>query len=243
MFQERLLLLIGHAGGDIIFFFVKMKDNDKYFELEPVLDYIGPKGKWLMFQNVCLFFFGLASGLAGVSYAFPGYAPKYRCLVPLCGESLNTTLYYHKINDLHEKLPLCQRMISTEDIIGIQNCDQYVNELQSANNNNISKEIFLETCKKSELVFDRSIVESSLVEDFDMTCSDVFQKDLINSVFMIGAIIGSLCNGIMADNFGRMKIITLALVLMGLPGIVSALWVNKWVYILFRILAGIGTLH
>ena len=76
-----------------------------------------------------------------------------------------------------------------------------------------------------------------------MTCSDVFQKDLINSVFMIGAIIGSLCNGIMADNFGRMKIITLALVLMGLPGIVSALWVNKWVYILFRILAGIGTLH
>ena len=47
-----------------------MKDNDnKYFELEPVLDYIGPKGKWLMFQNVCLFFFGLASGLAGVSYS------------------------------------------------------------------------------------------------------------------------------------------------------------------------------
>ena len=220
--------------------------DSKYFELEPVLDYIGPKGKWIIFQNICLFFFGLSSGLAGVSYAFPGYAPNYRCLVSLC-ESLNTTTLYRydnpKIHNLHEKLPLCQRMISTEDIIGIQNCDQYVNELQSANNNNISKEIFLETCKKSELVFDRSIVESSLVEDFDMTCSDVFQKDLINSVFMIGAIIGSLCNGIMADNFGRMKIITLALVLMGLPGIVSALWVNKWVYILFRILAGIGTLH
>ena len=104
-----------------------MKDNDKYFELEPVLDYIGPKGKWLMFQNVCLFFFGLASGLAGVSYAFPGYAPKYRCLVPLCGESLNTTLSYHKIIDLHEKLPLCQRIIPTKS--GIQNCDQYINEL------------------------------------------------------------------------------------------------------------------
>ena len=217
--------------------------TDKYFELEPVLDYIGPKGKWLIFQNFCLFFFGLASGLAGVSYAFPGYAPKYRCLVPLCEESVNTTTLYHsddyEIYDLLEKLPLCHRIIPAKES-GIQNCDQYVDELQSTGKNE-SKEIFFETCSKYELVFDRSIVESSLVEDFDMTCSDIFQKDLLNSVFMIGAIIGSLCNGIMADNFGRMKIITLALVLMGLPGIISALWVNKWVYITFRILAGIGT--
>ena len=84
--------------------------------------------------------------------------------------------------------------------------------MQSSTNNGSSKEIFFETCSKHELVFDRSIVMSSLVEDFDMTCSDIFQKDLINSVFMIGAIIGSLCNGIIADNFGRMKIIILSLI-------------------------------
>ena len=76
---------------------MKMTDKDKYFELEPVLDYLGPKGKWIIFQNFCLFFFGLSSGLAGVSYAFPGYAPNYRCLVPLC-ESLNTTTLYHSGN-------------------------------------------------------------------------------------------------------------------------------------------------
>ena len=46
--------------------------SDYNFELEPILNYIGLKGKWQYFHCFCLFLFGMASGMAGVSYAFPG---------------------------------------------------------------------------------------------------------------------------------------------------------------------------
>ena len=47
---------------------------------------------------------------------------------------------------------------------------------------------------------------------------------------MIGAMIGSFCMGMVSDNFGRLKAIGLSLMCMGLPGIISALWVNKPIY-------------
>ena len=73
--------------------------NDYNFELEPILDYIGLRGKWQYFQCFCLFLFGMASGMAGVSYAFPGYVPKYRCALPIC-ESFNETSYIAAVHKL-----------------------------------------------------------------------------------------------------------------------------------------------
>ena len=54
------------------------EDKDFAFEIEPVLNYIGPKSRWQYFQSFCLFLFGASAGMSVVSFAFPGYIPNYR---------------------------------------------------------------------------------------------------------------------------------------------------------------------
>ena len=39
------------------------------------------------------------------------------------------------------------------------------------------------TCPKSELVYDQSVVTSSITEDFGMVCEDFYQKALFIALF------------------------------------------------------------
>ena len=206
------------------------------FEIEPVLNYIGPKTRWQYFQSFCLFLFGASAGMSVVSFAFPGYIPNYRCIIPIC-ESINAS-YYSNITIIN-KITIdksCQRIIPKDDF---HTCEQYL-ELLENNNNTISEIMTEETCRKDELIFDYSIVTSSLVEDFSMTCSDKYQRDILNSIYMIGSAIGSSSIGIVSDKAGRIKAMVLSLLCMGLPGKVQFLFQNKIFFNLFQeILRGI----
>ena len=190
------------------------------FEIEPVLNYIGPKTRWQYFQSFCLFLFGASAGMSVVSFAFPGYIPNYRCIIPIC-ESINAS-YYSNITIIN-KITIdksCQRIIPKDDF---QTCEQYL-ELLENNNNTFSEIMTEETCRKDELIFDYSIVTSSLVEDFSMTCSDKYQRDILNSIYMIGSAIGSSSIGIVSDKAGRIKAMVLSLLCMGLPGKIQFLF-------------------
>ena len=192
------------------------------FEIEPVLNYIGPKTRWQYFQSFCLFLFGASAGMSVVSFAFPGYIPNYRCIIPIC-ESINAS-YYSNITIIN-KITIdksCQRIIPKDDF---HTCEQYL-ELLENNNNTFSEIMTEETCRKDELIFDYSIVTSSLVEDFSMTCSDKYQRDILNSIYMIGSAIGSSSIGIVSDKGGRIKAMVLSLLCMGLPGKVQFLFQN-----------------
>ena len=212
------------------------EDNDFPFEIEPVLNYIGPKARWQYFQSFCLFLFGASAGMSVVSFAFPGYIPNYRCMIPVC-ESINAS-YYSNISII-DKITIdksCQRIIPKDNF---QTCEQYL-ELFKNNNNALSEIMIEETCRKDELIFDYSIVTSSLVEDFSMTCSDKYQRDILNSIYMIGSAIGSSSIGIVSDKAGRIKAMVLSLLCMGLPGKVQFLFQNKIFFNLFQeILRGI----
>ena len=187
------------------------EDKDFPFEIEPVLNYIGPKARWQYFQSFCLFLFGASAGMSVVSFAFPGYIPNYRCVIPIC-ENINPN-YYSNISIINEITidKSCQRIIPGENF---QTCEQYLELLKKPNISEMTEE----TCRKDELIFDHSIVTSSLVEDFGMTCSDTYQRDILNSIYMIGSAIGSSCIGIVSDKAGRIKAMVLSLLCMGLPG-------------------------
>ena len=54
-----------------------------------------------------------------------------------------------------------------------------------------TEEYIIESCEKNEVIYDRSVVTSSLVEDFEMICSESYQRDIINSIYMLGSAFGS----------------------------------------------------
>ena len=58
--------------------------QEELFEIDPILDYIGPKGKWQYFHGLCMFLSAASAGLTVVSFAFPGFVPKYRCQISMC---------------------------------------------------------------------------------------------------------------------------------------------------------------
>ena len=64
----------------------------KQFDVDKVIEFIGPLGKWQWFQNILLFFVGVTAGIGAVTFAFTGYMPNYRCSVPIC-ENVTTTDY------------------------------------------------------------------------------------------------------------------------------------------------------
>ena len=155
------------------------EDKDFPFEIEPVLNYIGPKSRWQYFQSFCLFLFGASAGMSVVSFAFPGYIPNYRCVIPIC-ENINSS-YYSNLSSIINEITTdksCQKIIPKENF---QSCEQY---LELFKNKNMS-EMTEETCRKDELIFDHSVVTSSLVEDFGMICSDVYQRDILTGIAKI----------------------------------------------------------
>jgi hypothetical protein len=72
----------------------------KQFDVDKVIEFIGPLGKWQWFQNILLFFVGVTAGIGAVTFAFTGYMPNYRCSVPIC-ENVTTTDY----SWIHKSLP------------------------------------------------------------------------------------------------------------------------------------------
>ena len=214
----------------------KIEDTDEAttFDIEPILNYIGPKGKWQYVHSICLFLFGISGGMSVVSFGFPGYVPRYRCVVPICENMENVTYDsdYKIINSVVTKDRSCSKLSPN---VPYESCEEFLNMLQNDTIENI-----IETCDKDQLVFDKSVVSSSLVEDMDMTCSESYQRDFLNSIYMIGSMIGSSTFGVISDKYGRVRAMALSLLAMGVPGLVSVLWVNKFAYGVYRILAGMG---
>ena len=219
------------------------------FQLDPILEYIGWKGKWQYLHSFGLFLFALASGISAVSFAFTGYIPKYRCAIPICGESdvkspnyfngiINQTYLMNGKYGINEQS--CRRLVPSEATY--QNCEEYLVLFLkiTSSENNENDTALIESCNQKDLVFDRSVVFSTITEDFGFVCSDSYVRDLMNAIFMIGTSIGAALLGIISDNFGRLKAAAFSLTCMSIPGIVSTLWINKYFYGIYRVLAGIG---
>ena len=171
------------------------------FQLDPILEYIGWKGKWQYLHSFGLFLFALSSGISAVSFAFTGYIPKYRCAIPICeSEILNPNYYFNRIlnqtflNEINEQS--CKRLVPlSEDFY--QNCEEYLELFLkiTSSENNENDTALIESCKPNDLVFDRSVVISTITEDFGFVCSESYMRDLMNAIFMIGTSIGAALLG------------------------------------------------
>ena len=75
-------------------------------------------------------------------------------------------------------------------------------------------------CDKSELVYDTSVVESSVVSEYGLTCDDHYLRSLVGSTYMLGMLFGSIIFGIVSDRFGRITALICAVVTMTTSAVV-----------------------
>ena len=96
------------------------------------------------------------------------------------------------------------------------------------------------TCTRDELVFDHSIVTSTVTQDYDLTCDHSFVRSIFNSLYLGGMLVGSFVIGLVSDRFGRLKALVLSIFLVGGSGLVAAFVQNRIIFALLRITTGMG---
>ena len=95
-------------------------------------------------------------------------------------------------------------------------------------------------CTYGDLIFDHSIVSSSIVEDYDFTCDRSYLRQVYGVLYMVGMGIGSYLMGAISDKYGRMKALMLGVLLVSGAGTLGAFMPDQHSYGILRFLTGVG---
>ncbi|KAM4723088.1 solute carrier family 22 member 6-like [Rhinophrynus dorsalis] len=99
--------------------------------------------------------------------------------------------------------------------------------------------VMMETCKRG-WAYDRSIFATTIVTEWDLVCGLESLKELAQSLFMAGVLIGALIFGRLSDRYGRRAILLCSLLMIGVMGTGAAFSPNFSTYCSFRLLSGVA---
>ena len=75
-----------------------------------------------------------------------------------------------------------------------------------------------ESCQPEDLIYDDSLVTSSLVRDFGLVCDSGRSRTIYSALYMLGMLIGSYLFGWMSDTYGRLNALMLSVLTISLSG-------------------------
>ena len=104
--------------------------------------------------------------------------------------------------------------LTSDPISGTESCDFYLSEVGRN-----SSDIMLMECSTDDVIYDTSVIRSSIVTDFGLSCGKRHVKSIIGSVYMVGVLVGSLVIGMFADTFGRLPTLLLGALATSVSGI------------------------
>ena len=198
-----------------------------------------------------------AGGLAVVVFAFAGFEPNYRCHVPAC-ETGSQLSYYGETTcnatseDCEDNLELpswyggktvdrqnrCNNLLVTPEVIVDGVCLAEMNTSAWVQPGDQE-----ETCRAEDLVFDRTLMISTVVEEFDLVCDRAGLRTVVNIMYMLGLLVGSYMFGWISDQFGRIKALMLGILFVSISGFAGAFCTGPggvYAFAVLRFLCGIG---
>jgi len=225
------------------------KERSLSLDYDEVLEYIGQFGT---FQKKIFFWLWLVSaagGLAVVVFAFTGLEPKYRCRVSPCETETASDYYTMPVCAAGDaeceglSLPAWYR----NDSIGINERCKVPSVQQNGGACEEGGAYFGDDesamCDYDDLVFDRSVMRTSLIEEYQLLCGRSGLRTVYNAIYMLGMLFGSYIFGWISDTYGRMKSLMLAVVTVSLSGFFGAFCsgaMGLHGYAFLRFLTGMG---
>ncbi len=217
----------------------------KSVDYDNILKYIGQFGTWQKRIHFLLWLTSAASGLVVVVYSFTAFNLPYRCRNPYCENEEGVNILYDNLTGLIKRPEAkCQYFgvpeldtlspptISSSDEV---TCSKYLVALDDPD---VIKENV--TCSKADLIFDTSLVASSIVQDYGFVCDQHYLRQIYGAVYMVGLLIGSFFMGMISDRFGRMKALVIGAILASGAGTLGAFMPGMHGYGFFRFLTGVG---
>jgi OCT family organic cation transporter-like MFS transporter 4/5 len=98
-----------------------------------------------------------------------------------------------------------------------------------------------QSVKCDRWVYDKSVYKSSAVTEYNLVCDDAHFRVMADSLFMVGALLGSIIFGGLSDRFGRRPIFFLSLVLQVVFGLAAAVAPEYYSFMVCRLIIGSTT--
>nr|XP_003419685.1 solute carrier family 22 member 6 isoform X2 [Loxodonta africana] len=89
-------------------------------------------------------------------------------------------------------------------------------------------------------IYDNSTFPSTIVTEWDLVCSNRALRQLAQSLYMVGVLLGAMVFGYLADRLGRRKILILNYLQTAVSGTCAAFAPNFPIYCTFRLLSGMS---
>uniref|UniRef100_A0A8D2E0X1 Solute carrier family 22 member 6 n=1 Tax=Sciurus vulgaris TaxID=55149 RepID=A0A8D2E0X1_SCIVU len=89
-------------------------------------------------------------------------------------------------------------------------------------------------------IYDNSTFPSTIVSEWNLVCSHRALRQLAQSLFMVGVLLGAMVFGYLADRLGRRKVLILNYLQTAVSGTCAAYAPNFPVYCAFRLLSGMS---
>ncbi|KAK9693113.1 Sugar transporter [Popillia japonica] len=88
--------------------------------------------------------------------------------------------------------------------------------------------------------YDKSVMRTSIISEWNFVCGREFYADLIQITFMAGVLFGSFIFGLLADNYGRKRILIICIILQFIFGIASAVSPMYYIFLSSRFLLALA---
>ncbi|CAH2325251.1 solute carrier family 22 member 6-B-like [Pelobates cultripes] len=88
--------------------------------------------------------------------------------------------------------------------------------------------------------YDLSVYTSTIINEWNLVCQREYMKELAQSLYMAGVLVGAIVYGPLADRFGRRVVLLCCLLQIATMGIGASLSPNIMVYCIFRFMTGMG---
>ncbi|XP_023325049.1 organic cation transporter protein isoform X2 [Eurytemora carolleeae] len=212
------------------------------FNYDEVLAYIGQFGK---FQKKIFIWLWLVSGVTGLSvvtFGFTAYTPNYRVATEC--DLMNSSYNFDT-----DSVPFWFRNKNDNISLDLRNQDCRIPSVEKNDEGECvnvyfsNESIEINSSDINQLIFDRTIMRSTLVEEYQFVCDRSYIRPYISALFMLGMLFGSFLFGFLSDTFGRIKTLMLAILWLSMAGFLGSFCMGTSGVIGFgvlRVLTGMG---
>ena len=222
----------------------------KKLDIHEILEALG-NGKFQLLILMVAVSSVLEFSLFNFAYIYLGYIPDHWCHfvngtdpskewreIDLDCKVRDVWVHLYRVTPQNNTTPLSASMVSLDEWYKLFTTPA-VKDVAVTVNNTVEAEITLPKCANWE--YDKNVLTSTVVTEWDLVCERKILAQSISSMFNIGAIIGALCSGPLADRFGRRTLMIAASSLHVITGIVAACAPSTVVYLVTRVCSGIST--
>ncbi|XP_037093854.1 organic cation transporter protein-like isoform X1 [Pollicipes pollicipes] len=191
---------------------------------------------WGRYQKLMYFMLCLPSIVAGaavVSLSWTAYDMPYRCLVSGCENATSATYNAPFLNFTTPR----QSDPANADYPWSE-CDTFQHSPPDLCEASAFDSSHQTTC--SQYVYDKSVMHSTVVSEFQLSCGRDWLPTLANSLYMVGMFVGSLVIGHISDRFGRKTAMLLSFLVLGVASTATVFVKSFGVFAPLRFLTGVG---